>query len=951
MSILPTTRLGRLSLDDLIAAARKQSGREDNIRGWQVQHPEWGLGVITRVVTVTTNAGQERYIDSVFIRFEQAGTQETRFSRVDFDRAGFVAFYPSEQEVKRENLLKALRATFESSYLSADEIFDKHPDKNLITADEYKSLKTEFVREWADRQLDVRLDDEQAAAVATVTGDVQVVARAGSGKTTAVVTRAVFLQQHCGVSPDQLLLLALNRKAAEEMRTRLEKKLGAAIPHVMTFHALAYAIVHPDESILYDKGPDDEFGLGREIQEIIDEHIRSDSLRPTVREIMLADFREDWERIVNGRFELPMKEFLEYRRALPRETLRGERVRSFGEKVIANALFEHAIDYHYERPIRWEGITYRPDFTIITGRDRGVIIEYFGLEGDPDYDEAIESKRKFWARKPGWKLIEVFPRDLQVGIDQFVSTLLNKLARLGISYRRLSEEEIWELVKCRAIDRFTEAITQFVGRCRLRNLSADELRRLISAHKPCSRSEKLFLEAASQIYDDYLRLLARDRKEDFSGLLWRAVNRIRSGVTAFTRDRGRERGNVARLRYILIDEFQDFSEAFFALIEAIRSVNPGVSFFCVGDDWQAINGFAGSDLRYFSEFQRLFRDTTTLYMPANYRSVPAVVDVGNALMRGRGTSAVARRSGKGTVALYRIEDFAPTELELQAHHRDPLVVAVLRLARHFLDSGKSVVLLARRNEVSWPGYPANSLGGKPRDLDELLTRIKRCLPKAFEDKIAASTVHRFKGQECDAVIVLDALDRCFPLIHPNWQYCRLFGDTLAKVEDEERRLFYVAVTRARDSLVLLTSSDHQSPYIQEISTHRSLSVRRWESLPLAISLESPGTIVVIYGNTAPISGVLRDWQFRWDPVGRWWYRLVEDKKTPVASLIPHPLPDNVTWTVYSHRGEQVMRRHGPAKRSFSRRRTGPESPEGFAEGVAAPRVELRAVCWRSPRGC
>ena len=80
------------------------------------------------------------------------------------------------------------------------------------------------------------------------------------------------------------------------------------------------------------------------------------------------------------------REILRYRRSLGRVTLDGTYVKSFGEKVIANFLFEHDIEYKYEWRFWWDGRNYHPDFTIFTGARGGIIIEYFGMAGDPYYD-------------------------------------------------------------------------------------------------------------------------------------------------------------------------------------------------------------------------------------------------------------------------------------------------------------------------------------------------------------------------------------------------------------------------------------------------------------------------------------------------------------------------------------------------------------------------------------
>ena len=104
-------------------------------------------------------------------------------------------------------------------------------------------------------------------------------------------------------------------------------------------------------------------------------------------------------------------------------------MKSFGEKVIANFLFEHSIDYKYEWAFSWNGRSYNPDFTIFTGGNKGVIIEYFGMKGDPEYDAMSEDKRSYWRARPGWELIELFPFQLaNNGVNVFCDLLKEKLA-------------------------------------------------------------------------------------------------------------------------------------------------------------------------------------------------------------------------------------------------------------------------------------------------------------------------------------------------------------------------------------------------------------------------------------------------------------------------------------------------------------------------------------------
>ena len=266
-------------------------------------------------------------------------------------------------EAERKRLFKALKKKMEEDYLGTD-VFYTSCCRSLISVEEYEKEKISFVRNWAEVHSETKVDSEQALAIGVADRHVQVVARAGSGKTTTIAVRAAFMIKHCGVKPNEMLLLTFNKKAAEEMADRLSGILAGTLPHVMTFHALAYAIVHPEESLLYDE-PEGAQSKSRALQTVIDDHMRHPDYRERIRKVMMNHFRSDWERIVAEGFDRSKEEFLLYRRSLPRETLQGQYVKSFGEKIIADFLFEHDVPYKYERNFWWNGINYRPDFTLL----------------------------------------------------------------------------------------------------------------------------------------------------------------------------------------------------------------------------------------------------------------------------------------------------------------------------------------------------------------------------------------------------------------------------------------------------------------------------------------------------------------------------------------------------------------------------------------------------------
>jgi DNA helicase-4 len=784
--------------------------------------------------------------------------------------------HEAETCARKQRLTAEVRALLAAQFLSADEEIQRDPDFGLLSPEEYSALKVGFIRKWAKQELGLDLDDQQAGAVAAVRGDVEVVARAGSGKTRTLVARALFLQLHCGVSPQALLLLAFNKAAADEMSERLKRALDERTPpHVMTFHALAHALVHPEEDLLYDNSSSGELGLSREIQQVVDEHLQSARYRPLIRDLMLAHFQKDWEQIVKGGFHLPAEDLVKWRRALPRETLKGDYVKSLGERVIANALFEHDIEYKYERNFRWGGVNYRPDFTILLPDGCGVVIEYFGLKGDSDYDGMCQEKREFWATRSGWRLIEFCPADVAAnGVEGFSHLLLERLEEVGVTGKRLSDQEMWRRIERRGIDRFTGAMRTFVNRCRKRDYSASDLGRLVAQHEPITEAEGGFLEVAQSVYSGYLQRLEENQQEDFDGLMRRAIAFLKEGHSSFVRRKGREQGDIRNLRFVLVDEFQDFSELFHGLLQGIRALNSTAQFFCVGDDWQAINGFAGSDLRFFAEFDTQFRDTSRAFVGTNYRSPVGVVELGNALMAGRGIPAVPYRPDKGWVKAGCLSDFFPSVVEEARHAGDEATPAVLRLARHLLDRNCDVVMLARRHAVPWyVNYGPDAPEG-PDELERFAEHIRSFLPPSDWGRVTASTVHQYKGREKAAVILLDADERCFPLIHPTWMFLRVFGDTVEQLEAEERRLFYVALTRSQQALAILSDdAKRRSPYMVETRTRLALDAIAWPELSEVATIGGSWLVVTV-ANAFAVRELLKDSGYRWDNERKLWYRSV-----------------------------------------------------------------------------
>lgn len=753
----------------------------------------------------------------------------------------------AEQERLRQIALTEVRQILAKDFLRSESLYEAGPAEHLSRT-EYEQEKIAFVQAWVTRacppaggKAPLVPDDEQALAVATVDGHVQLVARAGSGKTETVANRAAFLQQHCGVAPAEMLLLAFNRDAAQEMTERVSAKLGKGpLPHIMTFHALAYALLPGAKALLVNSSDGSDQSLNKEFQEVLLDAMARPDFEGQLRRLMLGHFRADWESIVRGGLNLTRDDMLSFRRSLVSETLRGEYVKSYGEKVIANFLFEHDITYFYEQHHWVSGRNYRPDFTVprSDSMSQGVVIEYFGLEGEPDYDELSAKKRAYWKSKSDrWAFIELGSKDWSRDAARLEACLRQKLVEAGVRPRRLSEDEIWLRARQRAILRFTEAVSGFVGRCRKQWRTPQDIRELMLGHQYSCDIERWFVDLAVEIYELYLDRLEAINADDFDGLLQRAAYALKGGSTRFSRKAGD--GDLKRIRYLFVDEYQDFTELFHQLIAALRAINPAVQLFCVGDDWQAINRFAGSDLKFYREFDRIFSPSRRLHLTTNRRSKRSVVQVSNALMSGRGAPAKPATDEPGAVTVVDLASFRPTSLEESTFKQSLLTPVVLRIAGAFLAKGQSVVLLSSRNVLSDPG-------GRSIPLDQHLKLLRKRLPASVRDRLSISTAHGFKGNQSDVVIVLDATERNYPLIHPNWIFSRVLGESRAAIVDESRRLFYVALTRAKTELFILTEGNRRSPFLDEISSRTSLAEVSWARFPPVLQ-DNDWLVVKVHG--------------------------------------------------------------------------------------------------------
>jgi DNA helicase-4 len=160
--------------------------------------------------------------------------------------------------------------------------------------------------------------------------------------------------------------------------------------------------------------------------------------------------------------------------------------------------------------------------------------------------------------------------------------------------------------------------------------------------------------------------------------------------------------------------------------------------------------------------------------------------------------------------------------------------------------------------------------------------LRSFFPEESRHKIEVSTIHGYKGKESDVVVVLDAVEGSIPLIHPNWVFTRMFGDNLTQLNDDERRLFYVAVSRARERLILLTESRRESLYVKELQELK-LAKLDWSKLPTPVYVHRDRLVVEV-NDGYEIKEELKQRGFSYDGRKRVWRKHFGASDSDIAHL-------------------------------------------------------------------
>lgn len=684
-----------------------------------------------------------------------------------------------------------------------------------------------------------KLDLQQQHAVVTDEDNNLVIAGAGSGKTMTIAAKIRYLTEARGVPPDKILLIAFTKMAGDQMRKRIKATTGNDFK-VTTFHALGLDIIaqvqgsRPNIADISKQQaiPSEQ---AKVIESIIEQYKKDPKYLRLLQDYFayyLTTYQPEDRFDTQGAYLLHLRDnHLALKTACQApQSLQREVLKSMEEVEIANFLYLHNIEYRYEQAYEHATATtayqqYKPDFYL---PQYGIYIEHFALDSDGNcpkwfkptykngktytYQDGVAWKRQLH-RQYGTRLIETFSYEKQQGV--LLEKLQEKLENYGVNCKQpKSAEEVWAGItryQEKLVTRLEDLLYTFLQMFKCNNLTITDLYQRNARLNGYEHNRNChFLRLFTPIYEAYAKELERRNEIDFNDMINHASQYIKQGY--YTNP----------YNYIIIDEFQDISGAHADLVKALKTSRPSCKLFCVGDDWQSIYRFAGSDVSLFTNFAQHFGITEQLFIETTYRFDDSMIDLSRRfILKNPFQIPKQLRTPKGkksTQTSYRIiyADHATDALSLIlddinqkisiANQPNP-TCEILVLGRTRLDGsyeqlekeGKGQFLVLEKNKLN----------------------TKRIESKKYPHfSIQITTAHSAKGMQADYVVILGCGDDKFDF--PSQAQDDNVMQLVMQQNDfypygEERRLFYVAMTRAKQYTYFVSPKDRPSIFIREIA--------------------------------------------------------------------------------------------------------------------------------------
>lgn len=748
-------------------------------------------------------------------------------------RANTLDYYCEQNALERGYVDKFL-SEFEDVCLNSESSIIRNHNEQYVQR-HLKEEKTYLDTILAKVDPKIQLDEEQRRVVLSDEDYTLVIAGAGAGKTTTVSAKVRYLVEKKGISPEQILVISFTNKAVGELRDKINKALNIPCP-VTTFHKTGYAILRrqdAEQKMIVDQG----FMFN-----VINNYLKSTILdNPELVDKLILFFGSYFDAPYEGE---DLNDFFNYISKADFSTIRGnideyteklinertgkcqtigrETLRSLQEVLIANYLFLNGIDYTYEKPYPYNIANsykvYTPDFTITQG-DKVAYLEHFGITQDgknnrynaeqiKKYKHEVNDKVKLH-KKHGTDLIYTFS-EYNDGKDLLIH-LKEELLAHGFELHPRPSKAVFEKIvnteENKYIARLVNLVCTFIQNFKTNGFTIEKF----FAWNATSKNErtKLFLTICEQCYHEYEKCLKERHAIDFEDMINDSARILREAEAQKI---------VPDFKYIIVDEYQDISRQRFDLTKELSKLCDA-KIIAVGDDWQSIYAYAGSDITLFTRFKDSFGYGLELRITKTYRNAQEIIDIAGGFIQ-KNTEQIQKAliSQKHIKEPVIVQTYTENVDRKQYEGRGGkfflLGETVEKLMKEILaENPKSSILLLGR--YNFDGYNLT----KSADF-EYWEKNGTVTSKTFSDiEMEFMTVHRAKGLGYDNVIIINAIDSVFGFPSkiqddPILQY--VIKTDRAIEYAEERRLFYVALTRTKNRVYIVTPQQRPSDFVREL---------------------------------------------------------------------------------------------------------------------------------------
>ena len=749
-------------------------------------------------------------------------------------RAKTLAFYCQQNDLQEKWVEKFLAFYEDFEDLKTIPASVEKHNKAYVTS----HLKSE--KEYLDtilKKIDpaINLDDEQRHVVLSDEDYTLVIAGAGAGKTTTVAAKVRYLVEKKGIKPEQILVISFTNKAVGELRDKINKGLGIPCP-VTTFHSTGYAILRKKEAVgknIVDGGfmfnVINNYLKGNILEqpELVDKLIlffgsyfdapyEGDDLNTFFNYISKADFST-----LKGNMSEYTEEIIN-KRTGNKISIAHETLRSAQEVSIANFLYLNSIDYRYEKPYPFNIIRahkpYTPDFTLKQG-DKIAYLEHFGITEDGRNNRyTAEQLKKYKAaindkvilhRKHNTDLIYTFSsyNDGRPMLEH----LKEQLIEHGFVLNQRSSQEVFEKIvnteENKYILKLVKLICTFIQNFKTNGYTIDKFYEWES--QTTNERTRLFLDVCQQCYLEYAKRLKEKRAVDFEDMINESARILNQQLIS---------GKTLDFKYIIVDEYQDISRQRFDLTKALSQICDA-KIIAVGDDWQSIYAYAGSDITLFTKFKESMGYGQELKITRTYRNAQEVIDIaGGFIQKNDSQLKKALVSPKHIQDPVVIESYTEDVDRTQTKGKGGKYYMIGKTVEDIVatileENPKSSILLLGRY-----GFDAYNLSRSADFIyDEKTGGVKS---KKFPGvRLEFMTVHRAKGLGFDNVIIINARNELYGFpsqIQEDPVLKYVVKDDFSIEYAEERRLFYVALTRTKNRVYIVVPEQHPSKFVTEL---------------------------------------------------------------------------------------------------------------------------------------